>query len=221
MPTIVSGTVPASEFALDHSLATLPELMFEVERIVSSGDEALMPLLWVRGADRGRVEETLEADPTVDNVTLLGDFGDEWLFRMEWIGHVDLIVQMLVNSEATVLDAVGHEDRWKLRVLYPRRSLFSKTHDFCEERNLDFQVESIRELDGEPAGRYGLTTEQYEVLATAASMGYFEVPRSVTLQELAEEFDVSHQAISERLRRATNALVEDTLFVGLNDREFD
>jgi hypothetical protein len=221
MPTIVSGTVPADEFALDHSLATLPELLFEVERIVSSGDAALMPLLWVRGADRDRVEETLAADPTVDNVTVLGDFDDEWLFRMDWIDHVDLIVQMLVNSEATVLDAVGHENRWKLRVLYPERSLFSKTHEFCEDHGLTFDVESIRDLDGEPAGRYGLTTDQYEVLSTAASRGYFEVPRAVTLQELAEEFDVSHQAVSERLRRATNALVHDTLFVGLTEPGFD
>ena len=221
MPTIVSGTVPADEFALDHSLETLPNLRFEIERIVSTGDKAVMPLLWIRGASREEVEETLENDPTVDNVTLLGDFDDEWLFQMEWVGHVDLIVQMLTNSEATILDAVGHRDVWKLRVLYPRRSLFSKTHEFCDEHGLGFEVESIRELDGEPAGRYGLTTEQYDVLATAAEMGYFEVPRSVTLQELAEEFDVSHQAVSERLRRATNALVHDTLFVGLNDREFE
>jgi hypothetical protein len=221
MPTIVSGTVPSSEFALDHSLETLPELTFEMERIVSSGDEALMPLLWVRGSSRERVEETLGDDPTVDNVTLLGDFGDEWLFQMEWIGHVDLVVQMLVNAEATILDAVGHRDEWKMRVLYPRRELFSQTHDFCEEHGLNFEVESIRELDSEPAGRYGLTEEQYEVLATAVSMGYFQVPREVTLQELAEEFDVSHQAISERIRRATNALVEDTLFVGLHESEFD
>jgi predicted DNA binding protein len=95
------------------------------------------------------------------------------------------------------------------------------THDFCDEHGLNFEVSSIRELDSEPAGRYGLTTQQYEVLATAASQGYFEVPRAVTLEELAEEFDVSHQAVSERLRRAVNALVEDTLFVGLNDREFE
>jgi hypothetical protein len=106
-------------------------------------------------------------------------------------------------------------------VLYPRRSLFSKTHEFCEDHGLTLDVESIRELEGEPAGRYGLTTDQYEVLATAASKGYFEVPRAVTLQELAEEFDVSHQAISERLRRATNALVQDTLFVGLTEQGFD
>ena len=221
MPTIVSGTVPADEFALDYSLETLPELMFEIERIVSTGDRAVMPLLWIRGASREAVEGTLEDDPTVDNVTLVGDFDEEWLFQMEWIGHVDLIVQMLTNSEATILDAVGQKNRWKLRVLYPRRESFSQTHTFCEEHGLDFDVESIRELDSEPAGRYGLTRDQYDVLATAVSMGYFQVPREVTLQELAEEFDVSHQAISERIRRATNALVEDTLFVGLHESEFE
>lgn len=221
MPTIVSGTVPASEFALDYTLESLPELTFEIERIVTSGDSAVMPLLWVRGADREHVEETLEADPTVDDVTLLGDFDEEWLFQMEWVGHVDLVVQMLVNSEATILDAVGHEDHWKLRVLYPRRELFSKTHTFCEEHGLTFDVASIRELESEPAGRYGLTEEQYDVISTAAAKGYFEVPRAVTLQELAEEFDVSHQAISERLRRATDALVEDTLFVGMAEQDFD
>lgn len=29
----------------------------------------------------------------------------------------------------------------------------------------------------------------------------------------AEEFDISHQALSERLRRGTGALIEDTLLV--------
>ena len=221
MPTIVSGAVPADELALSHSLESLPELLFEVERIVTSGDDALMPLLWVRGPSRERVEETLEADATVDNVRIVGDFDDEWLFRMEWIDQVDLLVQMLNNSEATVLDAVGRDGRWKLRVLYPRRELFSKTHDFCESHGLSFDVHSIRELDGEPAGRYGLTSEQYEVLAEAARMGYFEVPRGASLEELAAELGVSHQAASERIRRATSALVEDPLFVGLNEYDRD
>jgi hypothetical protein len=108
MPTIVSGTIPASDLALNHSLEQLPELQFEIERIVTSGDDALMPMLWVRGSQREDIEQTLEADPSVDNVELLGDFEDEWLFRMEWVDHVDLIVQMLTNSEATILDAVGH-----------------------------------------------------------------------------------------------------------------
>lgn len=216
MPTIVSGTIPAKDLALAYSLEQLPGLQFEIERIVTSGDDALMPMLWVRGSTREEVEATLTEDPTVDQVELLGDFDDEWLFRMEWIAHVDLLVQMLTNSEATILDAVGQGDCWKLRVLYPRRSLFSKTHDFCEGHGLDFEVSSIRELDEEPAGRYGLTTAQYEILAAASKRGYFEVPRGVSLEELADDLDISHQAASERLRRATDALVEDALFVGLD-----
>jgi predicted DNA binding protein len=221
MSTIVSGTVPAEEFALSHSLETLPGLLFEVERIVTSGDEALMPLLWIRGPSRDRVEETLKEDPTVQDVDLVGDFDDEWLFRMTWIDHVDLLVQMLTNSEATVLDAVGRDGQWKLRVLYPERSLFSETHDFCERHGLDFDVHSIRDLEGEPAGRFGLTNEQYEVLAVGAEMGYFEVPREADLEELADELGISHQAVSERIRRATSALVEETLFVGLNEYDGD
>ena len=103
---------------------SLPDLRFEIERIGFSGDEALMPLLWVRGPSRERVEETLDADPTTDNVTLVGDFDDEWLFEMEWIDQVDLPVQMITNSEATILDAVGRDGQWKLRVLLPERELF-------------------------------------------------------------------------------------------------
>lgn len=219
MPTIVSGTVPASDLALSHSLEALPELLFEVERIVTSGDDALMPMLWVRGGSRAEIESTLGEDPTVDDVDLLGEFDDECLFRMEWVSRIDLIMQMLTNSEATVLDAVGKNDRWKVRVLYPRRSLFSKTHDFCEEHGVEFDVSSIRELDEEPAGRYGLTSAQYEVLSEASRRGYFKVPREVSLSELADELDISHQAASERLRRATDALVEDTLFVGMTELE--
>jgi predicted DNA binding protein len=213
MPTLVSGLVPADEFVLGRSLAARPELQFELEHVVTSGTGASMPLLWVRGRPVDADGVTLESDPTVDDATLLRDGGDERLYRVEWTSDVGLVVRMLTQSDATILDAVGHEDCWRLRMLYPRRSIFSTTHGFCEDHGLAFDVESIRELDDESTGWHGLTTEQREVLSTAASMGYFEVPRSVTLQEIAEEFDVSHQAVSERLRRATNTLVEDALTV--------
>jgi predicted DNA binding protein len=105
--------------------------------------------------------------------------------------------------------------------MYPEREGLSATHEFCHAHNLSFDVESVREMDGQPAGRYGLTTEQFEALTTAAQRGLFAVPREVTLEELAEEFDVTHQALSERIRRATGALVEDALLVGPVERARD
>jgi hypothetical protein len=221
MVTIVRGTVPAAQFALNHSLETLPDVEVECERIVRSGDDAVMPLLWVRYADRDEVEAAFEADPSVDNVTCLSDLEEELLYRMDWIDHVDLLLQMLTNAEATVLDAYGHGPRWKLRVLYPEREEFSTTHEFCAGHGLTFDVASIREIDGQPAGRFGLTESQYRALVLAVKRGYYEVPRRTTLEELADEVGVSHQALSERLRRATGSLAEDALLVGALPEEME
>ena len=45
----------------------------------------------------------------------------------------------------------------------------------------------------------------------AVDMGYFSVPREAATEDLAERLDVSHQAVSERLRRGTKALVTATI----------
>jgi len=214
MATIVTGTIPAREFALVHTLDAEPTTRFECERIIRSGDEAVMPLLWARNADRLELEDAFAEDATVDKVQLLADFGDEYLYRMDWIDHVQLLLGMLTNGEATILDAYGRREEWSLRVMFPTRDKFSKTHDFCTEHGLTFDIESIRELDGQPAGRFGLTEGQYNALVLAAREGYYSVPQERTLEELADELGITHQALSERLHRGTEALIEDSLLVG-------
>lgn len=221
MTTIVRGSVPSEEFALSEALDAVPGLAFEIERVVETGEETVIPLLWARGGDPERVEAALEADPSVEDIELLAEFDDEWLYRMEWTDNVELLLQMLTNHEATILDAYGSDGRWKLRMMYPERDQLSAVHEFCNDHGLTLDIESVRELDGEPAGRFGLTTEQFEALTTAAERGLYAVPREVTIKELAEEFDISHQALSERLRRGTGALIEDALFVGFSSMDDD
>lgn len=224
MATIVTGTIPSRELALSYTLERLPEMEIECERIVQSGDSSMLPLVWIRYHDREELEATLEEDPTVDVVELLSEFEEEFLYRMEWIDQVHLLLHMLTNSEATILDAHGRDRGWHLRVLYPSREHFSKTHEFADQHGLTFDVVTIREMEGEPAGRFGLTDSQYRVLELAARRGYYKVPRAVTLQELAQEVGISHQALSEQLRRGTGALVEDTICIGKfpeEDREDD
>ena len=214
MPTIVRGTVPADELALNHTLAALPDVEVECARIVKSGDDVVMPLLWIRNAGQDEVDEALAADPTIQDVTCLSAFEDEYLYRMQWIDHIELLLNMLTNGDATILDAYGRNDRWHLRVLYPNRDHLTQTHEFAADHQLTFDIDSIRDMEGEPAGRYGLTDDQYRALVTAVQRGYYDVPRGVTLEELADEFDVAHQSLSEQIRRGTGALIEDALMVG-------
>jgi len=214
MPTIVRGTVPAAEFALHHTLSTVPGLRVECEQVVQSGEKSVMPLVWLQGADPETVEDALAGDPTVESVSCLSTFGDEQLCRIEWTDRVRYLLEMVTNGKATVLDIHGRDDRWYLRVLYPTREHFSRTHTFATEHGLPLDVTSIREMDGNPASRFGLTDGQHEVLVRAARQGYFDVPQETNLGGLADGCDVSHQALSERLRRGIGTLVEETLLVG-------
>lgn len=50
--------------------------------------------------------------------------------------------------------------------------------------------------------------EQHDVLATAASMGYYETPSETTLDEIADRLDLPRSTVSYRLRRAEAQLVE-------------
>lgn len=214
MATVVTASVPAGEFALRETLEAVPGAEFECERIVETGDGTVMPLVWARGADPEAVDEALSADASVKSFDRLATFDEEILYRMQWIDRVELVVQIITGSAATVMDAFGDGRTWALRVLFPDRDSLSATVEFCEQRELTLDVMSVREMDGEPSGRYGLTEEQHVALTTACKRGYFEVPRRVDLDELAEELDISHQSLSERLRRGHQALIEDTLLVG-------
>jgi predicted DNA binding protein len=54
--------------------------------------------------------------------------------------------------------------------------------------------------------RWDLTPAQVEAVRTAHRMGYFEVPRAVVADEVAEALDISKSAFLERLRRAQGTM---------------
>jgi predicted DNA binding protein len=220
MATIVRGSVPSEEFALHDTLTSLSGIEVETERLVESG-ENVMPLLWARGADEDAIGDAFEADSSVEDVSLLTTFNHERLYQMQWTSEIELLVQMLARAEATVLDAYGGggRDDWYLRILYPTRAGVTQTQRFCEAEGLTFDVDTVRELRGEPAGRYGLSSKQYMALRRAVEAGYYDVPRAAYLEDIATELEISEGAVSQRLRRGTKALVEDALLIGVHPHE--
>ncbi len=219
MATITRAEVPAEEFALCETLRSLPDVAFDCERIVESGNGVVMPLVWARGAERETLETALESDPSVREFSLLADFEEDLLYRMTWVEQVGLVLEMVTTLHATVMNATCDGRTWSLRVLYPDHDALSRTDDFCESHGLTFEVTHIREMEGDPSGRFGLTDEQYEALTAAWEEGYFSVPRHTGLGDIAADLGISHQALSERIRRGTEVLVEEALLVGpLSDR---
>ncbi len=217
MSTITEVEFPASEFALRDTLAAVPGLELDVLRVAAHGEDRVLPHMWARADSFDALDDALREDSSVDGFDVLDDLGEERLYRMNWVGQIRVIVHVLLEEDATVLDAHGEDDHWRFRILFPDRDALSATYDFAREAGLSFDVRNIYELDQTRHGFFGLTEEQHETLLMALDAGYYEVPRKATADDLADGLDISHQAVSERLRRGHGSLVKNALAIGTDE----
>ena len=215
MSTIVEAEVPAAEFALGETLSSFPEVEFDIERVAAHSTTHIVPYVWVGGIDDEALEGTLEADGSVAEFDLLTVVDGKHLYRMDWVGQIELAVHLLTEAAGTIIDAHGRERTWLLRILFPGREEVSETIDFATDHGLTFDIRSINGMEKNRSGRFGLTEEQYEAITAALEEGYYEIPRDATAEELASEMDISRQAVAERLRRGHKVLAEDALTIGL------
>ncbi|WP_336364397.1 helix-turn-helix domain-containing protein [Halalkalicoccus salilacus] len=211
MAAIIEFDLPTEEFALEETLTTVPGTQIEIERVVADDPEQITPYMWVRTDDFEAFEAALEDDPTVESVTRFSETDEERSYQMTWTGSIDFIVQILTEHHGTITHADGADDGWNLRVVFPDRESLSRAHDAAQEAGFGFDVRTIYGTEDPRPVRHGLTDGQRDTLVAAFESGYFTVPRETTLEELADQRDTSHQALSEQLRRATGRLVESTL----------
>jgi predicted DNA binding protein len=218
MSTIVEARLPAEQFALNETLADVPGATFEIVRLVAHGSERLMPFLWGVADDLDALSDALKADPSTENVEVLTRLEEERLFRMEWRAHIRLIIYIMIEEEGTILDAYGKDGCWEFRILFPEHDSVSTTHEFCEEYDIDLEFRRVYQLSKSiRRGQYGLTDDQYETITTAYRAGYYDVPRGAHLTDLASDSGVTHQALSERLRRGHRTLIQNTLHPEVED----
>lgn len=210
--TLVTFRVPVDAFALADTLAALPDAEFECEQGVQHGSGPTLPLVWARGVDRDALEAALDDDPSVRRAALVERRADELLYRTAWDGRVGALVTMLAGGDGVVRAAAGSRRGWAVEVLFTAREDVSRARERCDARGVDVSVEAIRGMEGNRGDRYGLTDTQVEALALACRKGYFEVPRATDLDDLADALGLTHQSLSERIRRGHQALIESTIF---------
>lgn len=212
MSTIVEATVPAEQFALSGAMDSPADPTFDVVRVVENDAECPFPFVWGQSEDVEEMLAALDADPSVTAVRALARFGDEVLLETRLAPRSRILTYVVHEEEGTILDAHGADGVWSLRILFPDRDSTSRTRSFCDENGLDLVVQRIRPAsDPLRAEEHELTDDQHEILRLAYESGFYEVPRETTLEELAAAVGVSHQAISERLRRAHRTLIAQAL----------
>lgn len=209
MAVVAEVEVAADEFRLGQVLTANLEVEVFVEPIVPTAGR-FAPCVWVAGPDAADFDDHVGDSDAIDAVVELASADGRTLYRIDWTHPEECLLATLRECDATVLEAHGAV-RWTFTIRFPSREALSTFHDDCTERGVSLSLVRVRSGEPTSTDRVGLTPEQRRALELATERGYFEVPREVTLSELAEELGISAQAVSERIRRGTDAALQSVI----------
>lgn len=120
------------------------------------------------------------------------------------------------SLEETADDLVGtcdpdvDERGAELSLVGPHEAISGQLSEY-EEAGVSPTLRRIGGYDGPNYPLDDLTTRQREVIQTAWEMGYYEVPKEVSAEEIAAELNLDSSTVNEHLQRAERNLLEQIL----------
>ena len=199
--------LPATGFALIELFERVPDAAVEIEPAVANPDDHA--LLMIEADAHRDLDAALRSSPSIAAVERFGREEHRARYRVTWEGHARRVLRGLVAEGVTLIDLHGASGRWKLRVLAPDRAAIARAYEVLEDLGCDPNCRNITRFGDGLGNHAGVTDKQHKALTRAFELGYYDVPRGLTIEELAADLGISHQALSERFRRAHKGLIED------------
>lgn len=201
-----------------ETLDAVPEMTLGFEDIRSVRGDGIRFIVWATGGDFDAFEDALPSDPTVEEYRVLADVGDRRLYRLTLsaVGEESSTYVAATDEDIVLLDLTMTGDEARMIVRVPSREALRTYATVCRRLDIPFRLQRLYEEgesgnDDQDGHQFGLTDAQREALVRALEMGYFDVPRGASVDEIADELDVSGQAVSTLLRRGQTNLLRSTV----------
>jgi predicted DNA binding protein len=210
-PTTARVELPAEEFALAGLFEHAPDARAELTPTIAQPDNHALLDLRTTNSGRSTVETGLQGDPNIATADRYGTHDNGWMYGVTWANHARTLLQQIRDEDSTLLTARAHEGQWRFRLVTPDRATLSRLYEAVREHGYSPECQKISSFEGQHPNAAELTDDQRETLVAGLEAGYYNIPRDLTAKELADRLGVSHQALSERLRRAYRGLIESVL----------
>ncbi|MFP9062061.1 helix-turn-helix domain-containing protein [Natrialbaceae archaeon A-chndr2] len=210
MATVMEFTSPVEEFPLGSVFKDLPGVEVELERLIPH-ETLIIPYFWVRGVETKDIETSFEPHTGVKNIQLVDSVEDEYLMRAEWKPEYFGILSALAKANVVVLTGIGVKDGWRFEVRGESQEAIAEFREYCQENDITMEITAVHAMLPIQGEGYELTETQREALVLAYERGYFDTPREVSLEEIADELGITQQSLSSRLRRGHRRLIGATL----------
>jgi len=165
-------------------------------------------------ADDDIDEDALVSLDEVEGVTGIGRASGKDIYRI--VVDLDDNIRQMFDAHidgAPLENPVIKADGWYETKVFKSYATMSKFQENCEEHGVSMEVVAIGSAAtaSDNGEAYGLTDRQHEALTLAFSRGYYESPRQVSAEALADELGISQPSMSDLLQRAERQLLASTL----------
>lgn len=221
MSLIVEVSFAHERGALAGTFERVPDADATVIRETSTGPAQRTYFLRFEHDRPEAVREALEADETVRSVSEISASDRGQVLGIEFTDGTRMLNSVVTDQGGFVLHARrvtagASQFDWRERWLLPDHESLYGVWQRARDQGFEFEVLDFQSLDGE-LSEYSfaraLTPEQREALALAHERGYFTEPRETSLEELADELELSPSAAAGRLKRGLKLLIEEALVV--------
>lgn len=206
-----SFTATEGEFPLAELFSKFPAAQIELDRVVPTND-VLIPYFWLKRDDTAEISLEGIDHPGIDDLRIVDDVDGEIFVRIDWDFEYESVLTASLETGVALVSAVGREGKWTFEVRAERQQAISEFQAYCTDHGIPIELAQLHALSPLQSGQeYDLTEAQREALTLAYVHGFYDSPRTVSQAEVADELDISRQALASRLRRGTRRLIASTL----------
>jgi len=222
MSIIAAFSAPANSLSLGQCIENQPNAEIEIERVVPMR-QGTFPYIFVWNCTNYELfEETAKSLPEVTALSIVENFDDGRLYKLEWDKQEHKLISSVVRNDGVLLFARGDNVKWRFEFRFPTRANVSQFFTDISDDLIELELTSLFEevefqsMEDESL----LTSKQEHALKTALEMRYFNTPRDASLGDVATELNISSSACSVLLRRGHKQLLNKR-FEGREGRSRD
>jgi predicted DNA binding protein len=199
------------DLALIPTIRENPDAVIRVMPQAATDPETGLFFFFVENESES-VESAFERDDTVAEWQTVANSESGSVYQLQHTPETILLSPKTFELGGLMREATSNATGWTVRLQFTNREALSELWEFCESEGISFELQRMfRHQPWDVSNLTALTDPQLNTLLTAYEEGYFNEPREISLEGLAEILDISPTAVGGRIRRGTAALIKTTL----------
>ena len=206
-----SFTTTEGEFPLAAVFVDFPGAQIELDRVVPTND-AIVPYFWVADAGVTDIGMSTVSHPGINDIRVIDTAEDNAFIRIDWDFGYESVLTAILETDAELISAIGKQEQWTFDIRGDDQQAVADFRSYCHDHDIPLELTQLHALSPLRSGReYDLTDAQREALTLAYARGYYDSPREVPQQALADALGITRQAVASRLQRGTRRLIASTV----------